>query len=80
MSDPNHTVRGANRPRDPQDEIGFSSWMIVGVLTVAVIGLAFTTLTGPGPNPSVVANRSIPAPMVSAPTLFEDETTGQGNK
>ena len=81
MSDPYRTVGGANRPRDPQAEVGFSSWVILGLFAAAVIGLAFSTLTAPEPNrTSVVATRSIPAPVLGAPALFEDETIGQGGK
>jgi hypothetical protein len=76
MSDPHRTVRGANRRRDPQEEVGFSSWTIVGVFALAVIGLAFSTMTTSRERTTVVANRSM-APAISIPALFEDETTGQ---
>ena len=77
MSDPYRTVSGANRRRDPQEEVGFSSWTIVGVFALAVIGLAFSTMSASRSDRTpVVANRSI-APAISMPAPFEDETTGQ---
>jgi hypothetical protein len=79
MSDPYRTVSGAKRRRDPQEEVGFSSWTIVGVFALAVIGLAFHTMTAPrSDRTTVVSNRSMaPAVTIGMPALFEDETTGQ---
>ena len=77
MSDPYRTVGGANRRRDPQEEVGFSSWTIVAVFALAVIGLAFSTMSASRSDRTTVeANRSI-APAISKPALSEDETTGQ---
>ena len=79
MSDPYRTVSGANRRRDPQQEVGFSSWTIVGVFALAVIGLAFSTMSASRSDRTpVVANRPMaPAVAIGMPALVEDETTGQ---
>jgi hypothetical protein len=77
MSDPSQTDRSVARERDPQDEVSFASWIIVGVFALAVAGLAFSAITSPRPNQTVVANRSGEAPVTGVRPLLEDETTGQ---
>ena len=78
MSDPSQTDRSVTRVRDPQDEVGVASWIIVGVFALAVAGLAFSAITSPRPDQTtVVANRSGEAPVIGVRPLLDDETTGQ---
>jgi len=68
----------ASLGRDLQDETGLASWLIVGLFALAGMGLAFSSLTSPRSDRTVVAaNGSGAAPVIAVPPVLDDETTGQ---
>jgi hypothetical protein len=71
----------ASLGRDLQDETGLASWLIVGLFALAVMGLGFSALTSPrSDRTAVAANGSGAAPVIAAPPVLDDETTGQAGQ
>jgi hypothetical protein len=81
MSALSEVGRSASRGRDPQDEVGLASWLIVGLFGLAVMGLTVSSLTSPRPDrTAIAANRSNVAPAIVVPPILDDETTGQAGQ